>query len=149
MFCGVEKSMKIIIASDHAGFVLKSEVITHLESKNIDVVDLGPDTDKNSVDYPDYAKKVAEQVLAQNCLGILICGTGIGMSISANRFKGIRAALVGDTYSAKMTKRHNNANIICMGSRVIGTGLAIDIVDTWLSEPFEGGRHQDRLSKIS
>jgi ribose 5-phosphate isomerase B len=141
--------MKIVIASDHAGFDLKSEVVAHLKSKNINVLDLGPDTEKVSVDYPDYAKKVAEAVLAEDCLGILICGTGIGMSISANKFKGIRAALVGDTYSAKMTKRHNNANIICMGSRVIGTGLAIDMVDTWLNESFEGGRHQARLSKIS
>lgn len=141
--------MKIVIASDHAGFDLKSEIISYLKSKNIDVVDLGPDTAKTSVDYPDYAKKAVDFVLAENCLGILICGTGIGMSISANRFKGIRAALVGDTYSAKMTKRHNNANIICMGSRVIGAGLAIDIVDTWLNESFEGGRHQARLSKIS
>ena len=141
--------MKIIIASDHAGFGLKSEVVAHLKSKKIDVVDLGPDTDKASVDYPDYAKKVAEAVVAEKCLGILICGTGIGMSIAANKFKGIRAALVSETYSAKMTKRHNNANIICMGSRVIGTGLALDIVDAWLSESFEGGRHQERLSKIS
>ena len=141
--------MKIIIASDHAGFGLKSDVIAHIKSKNINVLDLGPDTDKASVDYPDYAKKVAEAVVAENCLGILICGSGIGMCIAANRYKGIRAANITDLYSAKMSKRHNNANIICLGSRITATGLALDIVDTWLSEKFEGGRHQDRLSKIS
>jgi len=140
--------MKIIIGSDHAGFDLKTEIITHLKSKNIDVVDLGTDTNKVSVDYPDYAKKVAEKVLAENCLGILICGSGIGMCITANRYKGIRAANVTDLYSAKMSKRHNNANIICLGSRITAAGLTMDIIDTWLSESFEGGRHQDRLSKI-
>jgi len=141
--------MKIFIASDHAGFGLKSEIIVYLKSKNVDVVDLGPDTDKISVDYPDYAKKVAEKVVAETCLGILICGSGIGMCIAANRYKGIRAANITDLYSAKMSKRHNNANIICLGSRITAPGLALDIVDTWLSEKFEGGRHQDRLSKIS
>jgi ribose 5-phosphate isomerase B len=141
--------MKIIIGSDHAGFELKSAVVAHLKTKNVDVVDLGPDTDKNSVDYPDYAKKVSEKVLSDNCLGILICGSGIGMCITANRFKGIRAANVNDLYSAKMSKRHNNANIICLGSRIVAAGLALDIVDTWLAEEFEGGRHQLRLSKIS
>jgi len=141
--------MKIIIASDHAGFNLKAAVITHLKKTGNELVDLGTDTDKASVDYPDYAKKVAEKVLSDNCLGILICGTGIGMSIAANRHKGIRAANVTDSYSAKMSKRHNNSNILCLGSRVVGEGLALDIVDTWLAEEFEGGRHQARLAKIS
>jgi ribose 5-phosphate isomerase B len=141
--------MKIIIGADHAGFELKSAIIAHLKTKGVDVVDLGTDNAKTSVDYPDYGKKVAEKVLSDNCLGILICGSGIGMCITANRFKGIRAANVNDLYSAKMSKRHNNANIICLGSRIVATGLALEIVDTWMSEEFEGGRHQARLAKIS
>ena len=140
--------MKIIIASDHAGFSLKGAVVAYLKGKGLDVTDLGTDSASVSVDYPDYAKKVAEKVLAEKCLGILICGTGIGMCITANKFKGIRAASVTDTFSAKMTRRHNNANIICLGSRVTGEGLALDIVDAWLNEEYEGGRHQNRLSKI-
>ncbi len=141
--------MKIVIASDHAGFDLKSTIVDHLKKQGIEVLDLGPDTAKNSVDYPDYAKKVAEKVLSDKCCGILICGTGIGMCITANKFKGIRAANTNDIFSAKMAKRHNNANIICLGSRIVGKGLAEDIVDTWISEEFEGGRHQARLDKIS
>ncbi len=141
--------MKIVIASDHAGFDLKSTIVDHLKKQGIEVLDLGPDTAKNSVDYPDYAKKVAEKVLSDKCYGILICGTGIGMCITANKFKGIRAANTNDIFSAKMAKSHNNANIICLGSRIVGKGLAEDIVDTWISEEFEGGRHQARLDKIS
>lgn len=141
--------MKIFVASDHAGFELKSIIIAHLKIKGVDVSDLGTDNAKTSVDYSDYAKKVAEKVLSDNCSGILICGSGIGMCITANRFKGIRAANVNDLYSAKMSKRHNNANIICLGSRIVAAGLALDIVDTWMSEEFEGGRHQARLAKIS
>ena len=141
--------MKIFIASDHAGFELKSAIIEHLKNKHMDVIDLGTDNAKISVDYPDYAKKLAEKVLSDNCTGILICGSGIGMCITANRFKGIRAATVNDLYSVKMSKRHNNANIICLGSRIVAVGLALEIVDTWMSEQFEGGRHQARLAKIS
>ena len=141
--------MKIVIGSDHAGVELKSAIIAHFKTKGVDVLDLGTDNAKTSVDYPDYAKKVAEKVLSDNCSGILICGTGIGMCITANRFKGVRAATTNDLFSAKMAKRHNNANIICLGCRIVAVGLALEIVDTWMSEEFEGGRHQVRLAKIS
>ncbi|MFH1223050.1 MAG: ribose 5-phosphate isomerase B [Pseudomonadota bacterium] len=142
--------MKIAIASDHAGYALKTLVIEHLKTKGLtEVHDFGPEDDKNSVDYPDYAKKVAKEVLSdQDYLGILICGTGIGMCITANKFKGIRAAHVGDPYSSEMARRHNNANIICLGGRVVGAGLAFKIIDAWMDAEYEGGRHEKRLAKI-
>lgn len=142
--------MKIAIASDHAGYDLKTLVIEHLKGRGItDVTDLGADSNKTSVDYPDYAKKVARVVLSdEDCLGILICGTGIGMSITANKVKGIRAAHASDPYSSKMAKRHNDANILCMGSRVVGPGLAFEIVDAWIDAEYEEGRHQKRVEKI-
>lgn len=149
MLGGLEKNMSnIFIASDHAGLELKEAVLTHLKQKGFNVEDLGPNKDSGSVDYPDYAKKVCKAVLENKALGILICGTGIGMSISANKVRGIRAALVSESFSAKMAKRHNNANIICIGSRVVGVGLALEVVDAWLASEYESGRHQNRLDKI-
>ena len=138
----------IFIASDHAGLELKDAIKIHLEQKGLNVEDLGPSKESGSVDYPDYAKKVSKAVLEKKALGILICGTGIGMSISANKVRGIRAALVSESYSAEMARRHNNANILCIGSRVTGLGLALNVVDTWLNTEYEAGRHQNRLDKI-
>ena len=141
--------MRIALGSDHAGFELKSEVIRHLEKGEYELRDFGtcvPD----SVDYPDYAAAVANEVAAGNFdLGILICGTGIGISIAANKIGGIRCALCGDTFSAHSCREHNDANILALGSRVTGPGLALDIVDTFLAAKFAGGRHQNRVDKIT
>ncbi|WP_346879770.1 ribose 5-phosphate isomerase B [Clostridium sp. UBA3061] len=140
--------MKIAIGSDHGGLRLKKEVIKHLEKKNIEVRDYGTYTE-DSCDYPDFAEKVSEAVVTKEYdYGILICGTGIGISISANKIPGIRAALCSDTFSAHATREHNNANILAMGERVVGTGLALDIVDAFLGSTFEGGRHENRVNKI-
>lgn len=140
--------MKVVIASDHGGVNLKRAIVEYLTEKNIDFTDLGPET-ADSVDYPDYAKPVAQKVASgEYDKGILICGTGIGMSITANKVKGIRCALVHDTFSAKATRAHNDSNILAMGERVIGEGLALEIVDTWLNTQFEGGRHERRICKI-
>ena len=138
----------IAIGCDHGGFELKNHVIKYLQGKGYEVKDYGTYSEE-SVDYPDCAKPVCEAVIsgeAEN--GILFCGTGIGISMAANKYKGIRAALCSDVYSAKMTKQHNNANIICMGGRVIGRELAFMIVDAWLETEFEGGRHANRIAKI-
>lgn len=141
--------MKIAIASDHGGNNLRKEIKGLLEQKGFEYTDFGP-SDDHSVDYPDYATPVAEGVASGEFdKGILICGTGIGMSIAANKVKGIRCALVHDTFSAKATRCHNDSNVIAMGERVIGAGLALEIVDTWLSTDFEGGRHERRVSKIA
>ncbi len=141
--------MKIALGSDHGGLNLKKEIIKHLECKNIEVTDFGTYTEE-SCDYPDYALKVAEEVAAHNFeLGILICGTGIGISISANKVPGIRAALCSDTFSAHATREHNNANILALGERVVGRGLALDIVDAFINAKFEGDRHQRRIDKIT
>lgn len=138
----------LAIGCDHGGFELKEHILKHLKNKGLEVKDFGC-YDENSVDYPDIAEKVGRAVSSGECeSGILICGTGIGISIAANKIKGIRAALCSDVYSAKMTKEHNNANIICMGGRVIGRELAFMIVDTWLEAEFQGGRHQARIEKI-
>lgn len=140
--------MKIAIASDHGGVNLKKVIVEFLNDNNVDFTDFGPES-TDSVDYPDYAKPLSEKVAnGEFDKGILICGTGIGMSITANKTKGIRCALVHDTFSAKATRQHNDSNILAMGERVIGPGLAIDIVDTWLNTEFEGGRHERRISKI-
>lgn len=139
---------KIVIASDHGGFELKLKIKEYLLSQNYDVLDLGTDSNK-SCDYPYFAKKLCSKILSGEFnKGILICGTGLGMSICANRFKGIRAACVSDTYSAKMSRSHNNSNVLCLGSRVLGAGLACDILDIWLNTSFEGDRHQKRLDMI-
>ena len=140
---------KIYIGADSAGYALKCEVIPYLQGKGYEVVDLGTDSDA-SCHYPLFANAVCEKVKSdlQGSFGILICGTGIGMSMCANKHKGIRAALCSDTYSAKMTRQHNDANVLCMGARVIGSCLALDIVDSFLANDFEGGRHATRVDMI-
>lgn len=139
----------IALGSDHGGFALKEDIKSHLEENGYKVLDCGV-YDTSSVDYPDIAEKVADEVTSGNCdCGILVCGTGIGISIAANKIKGVRCAVCGDTYSAKMAKAHNNANIIALGGRVLGSGLAADIVDAYLNASFLGGRHQTRVDKIS
>ncbi|MGL4654455.1 MAG: ribose 5-phosphate isomerase B [Sarcina sp.] len=141
--------MKIAVGCDHGGFLLKTEVLAHLEAKGIECKDFGTYSEE-SCDYPDISIKVAEAVAANEYdFGILVCGTGIGISLGANKVPGIRAALCGDTFSAKATRNHNNANILALGQRVIGTGLALEIVDTFLAAEFEGGRHQRRLDKLT
>ena len=140
--------MKYFIASDHAGLDLKKFIVDFFVKKNIEIVDLGPFS-KDRVDYPDFASKVCENVIAtENSNGILICGTGIGMSMMANKYNGIRAALCTDAYSAGITKEHNNANVLCIGERVTGLGVVESILEAWLSHSFEGGRHQQRVEKI-
>ena len=140
---------KIAIASDHGGFDLKESVIAQLLNKNWEVDDLGP-TNEDSVDYPDYAVKLVEAIFDNKTeRGILICGTGVGMSITVNRFPGIRGALCTDVYTAKMSRKHNDSNILILGGRVVGKGLAAEIVDSWLITNFEGGRHQRRLDIIN
>ncbi|QOV10376.1 ribose 5-phosphate isomerase B [Viridibacillus arvi] len=141
--------MKIAISSDHGGNNLRKEIMTLLEELGINYDDFGPQS-SDSVDYPDYALPVAEGVASGKYdRGILICGTGIGMSIAANKVKGIRCALVHDLFSAKATRCHNNSNVLAMGERVIGPGLALEIVQTWLSTEFEGGRHERRVEKLA
>ena len=137
----------IIIGSDHGGFNLKQAIIEHLKNKGLDVVDLGC-YNTESCDYQVIAKAVAEKVLADSSRGILVCGTGIGVSITANRYKGIRASHCTDTFTARMTRMHNDSNILCLGERITGVGLALDIVDIWLNTSFEGGRHQKRIDMI-
>ena len=137
----------IIIGSDHGGFKLKSEIVKHLQELGYEVSDLGC-YNTESCDYPIIAKAVAEKVLEENSRGILVCGTGIGVSITANRYNGIRASHCTDTFTARMTRMHNDSNILCLGERITGVGLALDIVDIWLKTEFEGGRHQKRIDMI-
>ncbi len=140
--------MKIAIGSDHGGYFLKEVIKEYLAEKGYEVEDFGCFS-QESVDYPDYAKKVAEAVSKGECdAGVLMCGTGIGISIAANKVKGIRAALCHDGLTARLAKQHNNANIICMGGRTTGIETAKDIVDNWLNSEFEGGRHLRRINKI-
>lgn len=140
--------MKFYIATDHAGIDLKDYTVKLLKEKGHEVIDLGPFT-KDRVDYPDYAIKVSEFVLADSdAQGILICGSGIGMSIVANRFRGIRAALCHDAYSASVARKHNDANILCYGERVVGCGVAESMLDAWINSSFDGGRHAERVAKI-
>lgn len=140
--------MKIAIGSDHGGFNLKNTVMEHLKEQGYEFNDFGTYM-ADSCDYPDIAIEVAEKVAAgEYDRGILICGTGIGIGIAANKVKGIRAALCHDTFSAHASREHNNANILTMGERIIGPGLALEIVDTWLKTEFEGGRHERRVGKI-
>ncbi|MDP4084250.1 MAG: ribose 5-phosphate isomerase B [Bacillota bacterium] len=141
--------MKVALASDHGGINIRKEIADLLESLGIEYVDFGCDC-TTSVDYPDYALPVAEKVASGEFdRGILICGTGIGMCIAANKVKGIRAALVHDTFSAKATREHNDSNILTMGERVIGPGLAREIAEVWLTGEFQGGRHANRVGKIT
>jgi len=140
--------MRIVVASDHAALALKARVLEWLRARSHDAVDLGPDS-PGSVDYPDYALRAAEEIVAGRADGgILICGTGIGMSLAANKVPGIRAAVATDPYMARLARAHNNANVLCLGARVVGEGLAEDIVDAWLGATFEGGRHARRVEKI-
>ena len=141
---------KILIASDHGGFNLKNKIIKHLKDKGLDIEDFGC-YNTDSCDYPVYAKIVSEQISERNnedIKGILVCGTGIGMSIASNRYKGVRASHCTDTFSARMTRMHNDSNILCLGERITGEGLALDIVDIWLDTQFEGGRHKKRIDMI-
>ncbi|MCC5891142.1 MULTISPECIES: ribose 5-phosphate isomerase B [Exiguobacterium] len=141
--------MKIAIGADHGGFNLKKDIIGLLEELGHEYKDFGTHS-AESIDYPDVAIPVAEAVAAGEFdRGILICGTGIGIGIAANKVKGIRAALVHDSFSAKATRQHNDSNIMTMGERVIGPGLALDLVETWLDTDFEGGRHSNRVGKMS
>lgn len=141
---------KIYIGADSAGYALKEELIPYIEEKGYEVINCGTDS-AESCHYPEFASKVAKSVQSdlENSFGILVCGTGIGMSMAANKYKGIRAAVCGDTFSARMTRMHNDANVLCIGARVIGAGLAKDIVDLFLSSEFEGGRHAVRVDMIT
>ena len=142
------EDLKVVIGSDHGGFHYKEAIIDYLKARNIEFVDVGTYT-RESCDYPEIAQTLAKKVASGEFnRGILVCGTGIGMSIAANKIKGIRAALCGDTYSARVSRAHNNANILCLGERVIGEHLALDIVDIWLKTGFEGGRHKRRVDMI-
>ena len=139
----------ISIASDHGGFSLKVDIVSFLNELGYEVNDMGP-KNQNSVDYPDYGIRLAQAVTKNiDSRGIVICGTGIGMSIVVNRFPGIRGTLCSDLYTAKLCREHNDSNILIMGGRVVGHGLAREIVKVWLSTPFDGGRHQKRLDKIN
>ena len=140
---------RIFIGADSAGYALKSEVIPYLEEKGYEVVDCGTDS-AASCHYPLFANAVCEKVKAEpdTAFGILICGTGIGMSMCANKHRGIRAALCSDTYSARMAKEHNDANVLCLGARVIGSCLALDIINSFLESNFEGGRHALRVDMM-
>ncbi|EAK9284135.1 ribose 5-phosphate isomerase B [Listeria monocytogenes] len=140
---------KVAIASDHGGIELRKSIISYLESVGISYEEFGPEAPE-SVDYPGLAITVSEKVVNQEVdRGILVCGTGIGMSIAANKVKGIRCALVGDTFSARATREHNDTNVLALGARVIGPGLAEDIVKIWLETAYEGGRHANRVGQIT
>lgn len=141
--------LPIVIASDHAGFALKEQVKKYLDEKNIAYIDLGTNS-AESVDYPEYAHKLCTAIQEGKAeKGILVCGTGIGMSMVANKHKGIRAACVSDTFSAKATRQHNDANVLCFGERVVGAGLAFELVNAFLTTEYEGGRHQRRVDLVN
>lgn len=141
--------MKIAIGSDHAAFDMKEHIIQHLKDRGIEVIDVGTHSTERT-HYPIYGQRVAKAVVnGEADLGITICGTGIGIGISAGKVKGIRAAIVSDTYSARMARQHNNANVLSFGARVVGPGLAEDIVDSFLDHEFEGGRHAIRVDLIA
>ena len=140
--------LAIALGADHAGWELKEACKAWLIDQGHQVLDFGTHSPE-SVDYPDYAAQVAEAVAVGKVdRGLAVCGTGIGMAIAANKVPGVRAALCGDTFSARMSREHNDANVLCLGARVVGAGLALDIVSAWLGASFEGGRHQKRLDKI-
>lgn len=141
--------MKIAIGCDHGGVVLKSSVLEYLKDKSIEVIDYGTNGSE-SVDYPDFARAVAESVAQSKAdKGILMCGTGIGISIAANKVKGIRCAVVHNEFTAQAASAHNNANILSLGGRILSPEEAVRLIDIWLNTPFEGGRHVGRLDKIS
>ena len=140
--------MKLALGCDHGGLEIKNAIIEDLKSKGIDYVDFGTDS-TDSVDYPVYAKKVCAAIQSGDCtLGILCCGTGIGMSMTANKQKGIRAAVLSDAFCAEMTRRHNNANVLCLGGRVIDCQKAVELADIFVNTPFDGGRHEKRVAMI-
>ncbi len=140
---------KITVGCDHAAFELKKKVIEHLAARGIEVIDVGTHS-AESCDYPNFAHAVCKNVQdGVTELGILICGTGIGMSIAANKHRGIRAAACSDTFSARLTRMHNDANVLCFGERVVGMGLACDLVDSFIDADFEGGKHQRRVDMIT
>lgn len=146
---GREIKMKIAIGNDHVAVEMKNHITKYLEEKGYEIVNFGTDSEERA-DYPIYGKKVADAVVSGACdLGILICGTGIGISLAANKVPGIRAAVCSDPYSARLTRQHNNANIIAFGARVVGTATAEMIVDEFLTAEFEGGRHQKRIDMIA
>lgn len=141
--------MKIAVGCDHGGFEHKEAIKAHLTERGFEVEDFGI-YENVSVDYPDIALKLSKSIVSgQNELGILVCGTGIGMSMAANKVKGIRAAACSDHFSAKYTRLHNNANVLCLGGRVIGVGTALELADLFVDTQFEGGRHQKRIDKIT
>jgi ribose 5-phosphate isomerase B len=141
--------MKLVIGSDHAGFPLKEEIKKHLDERGLEYEDVGT-YDTKSCDYPVYAEKLCGKITSGECYrGILCCGTGIGMSICANKVNGIRAAACSDCFSAKFTRAHNDANVLCLGARVVGAGLADELVDLFIDTEFEGGRHQRRVDLIT
>lgn len=143
------KQNKITIGCDHAGYELKQKVIEHLKGRGIEVIDMGTHS-TDSCDYPSIAHAVCKNIQdGVTELGILICGTGIGMSMAANKHRGIRAAACSDTFSARLTRVHNDANVLCFGERVVGMGLAIDLVDNFIDAEFEGGKHQRRVDMIT
>jgi len=137
----------IVVGSDHAGFSFKEALKKLLQDKGLKVRDVGPENTE-SCDYPVYAKKLCKVVLAENIPGVLVCGTGIGMSMTANRFPGIRAAVCATEYQCRMARKHNDANVLCLGERVTGPGLAAGILDAFLETSFEGGRHKRRVDLI-
>ncbi len=140
--------MKIGLGADHGGYELKEDIKKHLIQKGIEVIDYGTNSTE-SVDYPIYGEKVANAVVSNEVdYGIIVCGTGLGISMAANKVKGIRAAVVSDCFSAEMSKAHNDANILSLGARVVGKGLALKIVDTWINTEFEGDRHERRVNLI-
>jgi len=140
--------VKIALGSDHGGYALKEAIKRYLDERQLDYVDFGTNSDE-SVDYPEFGEKVGEAVVSGRCeRGILCCGTGIGISMAANKVPGIRCAVVSDTYSAQMSREHNNANVLAMGGRVVGEGLALKIVEVWLETEFAGGRHGKRVDLI-
>jgi ribose 5-phosphate isomerase B len=141
--------MKIALASDHAGFELKQKVLRYLAEKGIEVEDLGPDN-PGVVDYPDYAAKVARRVAGAHAdMGVLVCGTGVGMMLAANKVPGIRAVPAHDTLTARLGREHNDANVLALGARMLDESAMRRIVDTWLATPFAGGRHERRVGKIT
>ncbi len=143
-----EKVLKIVIGNDHAAVELKNIIKEHLESKGIEVINVGTDTN-DSCDYPVYGEKVGRAVASGEAdLGIAICGTGVGISIAANKVKGVRACVCSEPYSAKLSRMHNNSNVLAFGARVVGSEMAKMIVDTWLEAEYEGGRHQRRVDLI-
>ncbi len=140
--------MKIIVGCDHGGYDLKVEIVRHLRHLGHEVEDIGVHS-LSSVDYPEYAIKVGRAVAGGSFdRGVLVCGSGIGMCIAANRIPGVRAVQVSEPYAARMARRHNDSNVLCLGGRFIGLGLATEVLEVWLNEPFEGGRHQRRVDMI-